>query len=259
MKATLQGFMEYLKNQVGQPYVWGGQHTKLTPKTYIALIDRREERTGGYRGESYAEAAKAFCRRKFAQGEEVLYAYDCSGLGAYYLYNLTRAYKSDVTAHTMYTRCKIAPKDTAPKAGWWVFRLNKKGRATHVGYMVTDSMLIEAKGRRDGVAETPFRPKSWDAWGIPRVFAEEFQGQETPALPSVPTGPEGAREGVEVLGGSVHVRKGDSVKTEVLFTARKGDTFPLLGRGNSGWYKIETDRGTGYISHNPAYTRLVTL
>lgn len=254
-KATLQGFREYLQKQLGQPYVWGGQHTKLTPETYVSRIERMEERTGGYRGETYAQAAKAFCRRRFADGAKVLYAYDCSGLGAYYLHNLTHAYKTDVTANTMYTRCAIAPGDTAPRAGWWVFRLNKKGRATHVGYMVTDSHLIEAKGRRDGVVETPFKAGSWDAWGIPHVFAEEIKSE----LPEVPTGPEGRREGVQVVGGSVHVRRGDSTKTPVLFTAKRGDTFPLLGQGDSGWYRIDTDRGEGYISNKPAYTRLVTL
>lgn len=264
-KATLQGFILYLRKQLGQPYVWGGQHTKLTPETYVSLIDRREERTGGYKGETYAQAAKAFCRKKFAAGSKVLYAYDCSGLGAYYLYNLTHAYRTDVTAHTMYTRCDIAKGDTLPKAGWWVFRLNSKGRATHVGYMVTDTTLIEAKGRRDGVVETMFRKKSWSVWGIPQVFAKEIAALTaptapvTPAVPVTPTAPEGMQEGVEVLGNTVHVRKGDSTKTDVLFTAKKGQTFPLLGYGDSGWYKIQTDKGEGYISNKPAYTRLVTM
>lgn len=264
-KATLQGFMAYLRNQLGQPYVWGGQHTKLTPTTYVSLIDRKEEKTGGYKNETYAQAAKAFCRKKFDSGTKVLYAYDCSGLGAYYLYNLTKAYSTDVTAHTMYTRCDIAPKADLPKAGWWVFRLSRKGRATHVGYMVTDSHLIEAKGRRDGVVETRFQAKSWDAWGIPRVFAKEIaqlnapvpgEVQETPSLPLVP---EGVQEGVEVVGGSVHVRSGDSTNSPVLFTAKRGQTFRLLGYGASGWYQIETELGTGYISNKAAYTRLVTM
>lgn len=261
-KATLQGFMAYLKKQLGQPYVWGGQHTKLTPTTYVSLIDRKEEKTGGYKKETYAQAAKTFCRKKFDSGSKVLYAYDCSGLGAYYLYNLTKAYSTDVTAHTMYTRCDLAKKGELPKAGWWVFRLNKKGRATHVGYMISDSHLIEAKGRRDGVVETRFQAKSWDAWGIPRVFAEEVAALSHPASEEVqplPLTPEGVQEGVEVVGGTVHVRRGDSTSSTVLFTAKRGQVFRLLGYGGSGWYQIETELGTGYISNKPAYTRLVTL
>ena len=92
MQATLSGFIEYLHNQLGEPYVWGGQHTKLTPGNYVSIIDRKEERTGGYRNETYAQAAKTFCKKRFAAGARVLYGYDCSGLGAYYLFNLTRAY-----------------------------------------------------------------------------------------------------------------------------------------------------------------------
>ena len=29
----IKEFIEYLKEQVGQPYLWGGQHTKLTLDT----------------------------------------------------------------------------------------------------------------------------------------------------------------------------------------------------------------------------------
>ena len=28
----LAKFNDYLTDQIGQPYVWGGQHTKLTPE-----------------------------------------------------------------------------------------------------------------------------------------------------------------------------------------------------------------------------------
>lgn len=71
--------------------------------------------------------------------------------------------------------------------------------------------------------------------------------------------PEGVQEGVEVVGGSVHVRSGDSTNSPVLFTAKRGQTFRLLGYGDSGWCQIETELGTGYISNKAAYTRLVTM
>ena len=84
-------FIEYLQEQVGQPYVWGGQHTKLTPENYVRVIERREEGRGKYPdGTTYAQAAIDFCRAKFDEGATVLYAYDCSGLGCYWLYNLAK-------------------------------------------------------------------------------------------------------------------------------------------------------------------------
>lgn len=33
-QVKLSDFIDYLEKQVGQPYLWGGQHTKLTPCTY---------------------------------------------------------------------------------------------------------------------------------------------------------------------------------------------------------------------------------
>lgn len=32
------------------------------PGNYVSIIDRKEERTGGYRNETYAQAAKTFCK-----------------------------------------------------------------------------------------------------------------------------------------------------------------------------------------------------
>ena len=39
-------FIAYLKEQVGQPYVWGGQHTRLTPENYVEVIEKREAGRG---------------------------------------------------------------------------------------------------------------------------------------------------------------------------------------------------------------------
>ena len=251
MERTLNGFIEYLKAQVGEPYLWGGQHTKLTPENYVRVIERKEAGRGGYPdGTSYAQAVIAFCQRKFAAGADVLYAYDCSGLGCYWLCNLTHLYRSDVNANTMMGRCIL--KDEPPKRGWWVFRLSGK-RASHIGYMIDDRYLIEAKGRRYGVVKTRFRAKDWACWGIPKIFEKELTPQPEPE--PQPT-PEPQRQ-VEVLGKSVNVRAGDSKRSPILFTAHRGDRFPLLLTAPSGWYEIETERGAGFITNLPRYTRLV--
>lgn len=242
----LSDFIEYLKEQIGQPYLWGGQHTKLTPDNYVRVIEKKEAGRGGYPdGTSYAQAAIDFCKKKFDAGAAVLYGYDCSGLGCYWLYNLAHLYKGDVNANTMMGRCIL--KDAPPKRGWWVFRLSGR-RAVHVGYMIDDRYLIEAKGRKYGVVKTRFRPKDWDRWGVPKVFANEL----TPEPASQPA-PE---RFVEVIGGSVNVRNADSTKGRILFTANRGDTFPYLGPAPSGWYTIDTKKGVGYITALPRYTRL---
>ena len=48
MEHTVSAFIEYLKEQVGQPYLWGGQHTRLTPENYVRVIERKEAGRGKY-------------------------------------------------------------------------------------------------------------------------------------------------------------------------------------------------------------------
>ena len=252
MKNDLSSFIAYLLAQVGQPYLWGGQHTKLTPENYVRVIERKEAGRGGYPdGTSYAQAVIDFCKKKFDAGAAVLYAYDCSGLGCYWLYNLTHLYKCDVNANTMMGRCLL--KSEPPKKGWWVFRLDGK-RASHIGYMIDDTYLIEAKGRKYGVVKTKFRQKDWACWGIPRVFEEELLPQPEPQPePPVPV----PAQQVEVVGKSVNVRAADSKKGRILFTAHRGDRFPYLCTAPSGWYEIDTKKGQGFITSLPRYTKLI--
>ena len=245
-------FIVYLKEQVGQPYLWGGQHTKLTPANYKAVIHKKEAGRGSYPdGTTYEQAVIDFCEKKFDAGATVLYAYDCSGLGCYWLYDLTHLYKGDVNANTMMGRCIL--KTDPPKKCWWVFRLDGK-RASHIGYMIDDQYLIEAKGRKYGVVKTKFREKDWNKWGIPKVFEKELTPQPEPT-PS-PEPPEPGKK-VEVVGKSVNVRASDSTKGKILFTAHKGDRFPFLSVAPSGWYEIETRKGPGFITDLPRYTKIV--
>ena len=130
-----------------------------------------------------------------------------------------------------------------------MFRLNGK-RASHIGYMIDDEYLIEAKGRKYGVVKTRFREKDWACWGIPRVFENEL----TPAPEPEPEPP--ARQ-VEVLGKSVNVRNRDSKKGKILFTAHRGDRFSFVAVAPSGWYEIDSKKGPGFITNLARYTKLI--
>ena len=234
----LTEFILYLIQQIGMPYLWGGQHTKLTPENYKAVITRKEKTDENRR------KAEAYCEKMFARGYEVLYAYDCSGLGVYWLYNLKHLYKSDVNANTMMGRCKLVT--TPPKRGYWVFKLSGN-RATHVGYMISDTELIEAKGRSYGVCKSTFRERDWSCWGIPKVFESEIID---------PPAPEPVGKYVLVVGGSVNVRTADSKKGRILFTAHKGDKLPYIDTAPSGWYHVRSAKGDGYITNLERYTKL---
>ena len=78
----LTEFILYLTEQIGEPYLWGGQHTELTPNNYIKVITKHEK------NEENRANAIAYCKAKFDAGATVLYAYDCSGLGMWFLFNL---------------------------------------------------------------------------------------------------------------------------------------------------------------------------
>lgn len=249
----LNEFISYLNEQIGQPYLWGGQHTRLTPETYEAIINKREDGRGGYpNGETYAEATIAFCEKKFNAGAEVLYAYDCSGLGCYWIYNLKKLWKSDINANTMMLRCDKV--ETEPHKGYWVFRTDDKGKAVHIGYMIDGEYLVEAKGRRYGVVKTKYNVKDWNVVGIPDVFRDDIVNPEP--QPEPPEPPK-TKKIVAIIGKSVFVRKGDGVLSRIMFTAHKGNHFELIDIAESGWYHIETHKGDGYITNKPKYTKLV--
>ena len=64
---------------------------------------------------------------------------------------------------------------------------------------------------------------------------------------------------VLVIGRSVNVRDSDSKAGKVLFTAHKGNRFNLTDFAPSGWYRIETYKGGGYISNRADLTCLLTV
>lgn len=235
----LAAFLGYLAEQIGQPYLWGGQHTKLTPQNYLSVIKRKETSAAN------EAAAVAYCKKQFDNGATVLYAYDCSGLGLYWLYNLQRVISSDTTANGMLGFCDRAAE---PKKGFWVFRTDSSGKATHIGYMVSDSEVIHAKGRAFGVIKEKYSPTYWHLVGKPRCF-DFSEPAPTPIT----------RKYVKVVGGSVRVRDGNGTKFDVLGTAHRGDELPCYGQAEHDpyWYEVDFKGRRGFISCNQKYTELV--
>ena len=253
----LSEFIQYLTDQIGQPYLWGGQHTELTPENYVAIIHKREDGRGKYAdGTTYADASIAYCRKLFNSGATVLFAYDCSGLGMWFLHDLKHIYP-DLTADSMMHKCEGVTRQGEPKRGWWVFRLTK-GRATHIGYMVSDTELIEAKGRKFGVVKSKWKKSDWSQWGIPKCMYDEIVNPPEPQPEPQPEPPQPElKKYVEVIGKSVRVRSKDSILGKTLFIAHKGERYELIDIAPSGWYQIVTEYPESYITNKPKYTRLV--
>lgn len=234
----LTEFILYLEAQIGEPYVWGGQHTRLTPDNYVAVITKMEKDA------TNRTAAIGYCESLFRAGVTELFAYDCSGLGMWWLFNVKRVFDHDMTADSMMRKCEIV--DVA-KRGYWVFRTNENGKATHIGYMVSDTELIEAKGRKYGVTRTKYKSSAWNVIGKPKCF--DFGPEPTP---------EPAAWYVLVKGGSVRVREGGGIMNKCIGIAHRNDRLPYLGTDEkSGWYKVDFYGSIGYITNKPKYTEVV--
>lgn len=265
----LNEFIAYLLEQVANHsiYVWGAQGQKA-PTVCEAWIRRREQDTGGekingkYR--TYADIAVDFWKKQVASGYgNVLRAFDCSGLVVLWLlaHNLI---DHDMTANGLHGLCKPT---TERRAGYWVFRISN-GRATHIGVLIDENTVVEARGRAYGVVKREYREKEWHAIGIPRVFdfSESIPEPEpvpapepTPAPYPEPT----QTKYVRVRGKktrTVHIRTAPNVTGEKIATAHGGDTFPLLGIAETEphWYNIEYNgRTDAWITNKPSYTEVI--
>lgn len=234
-KVDLSEFNSYLNDQLCQPYLWGGQHTKLTPQNYVSVITRKETSA-----ENIEKAIK-YCEKMFAQGYDVLYAYDCSGLGMYYLQNVTHVFPNDLNANGMMGKCDVA---ASARNGYWVFRTNESGRAIHIGYMISDTELIEAKGRAYGVCKTKYKPSAWNVIGKPRCI--DFDEEPEPTAYEIK------------VKGSVRVRDGNGVTHKKIATV-KNCRLPYIGQDTEhpNWYITIVNGQQGWITSNPRYTEIV--
>lgn len=165
---NLRDFINYLQRQVDNHsiYVWGAQG-QTTPEITEAWIRSRET------SEANANRAIVFCKKQVDAGfGDVLRAFDCSGLGMYWLQNVKGMLRYDLSAHGMYNKCEKLTKDRL-RVGDFVFKLDKTGHATHIGYVVdTDLNVIEAKGRDAGVVKLPLSGNSWNGFGRPPFWTE---------------------------------------------------------------------------------------
>jgi len=237
-KVKLSEFNTYLNEQIGQPYVWGAQHLKLTESDYISIITRKES------DPTYRASAIAYCKKLFDCGATVLYAYDCSGLGMYYLQNVKKVYSHDLSANGMMGQCELT--ESEPKCGYWLFRVNEDGKATHIGYMVSDTELVEARGRAYGVVRRRYVKRDWHKVGKPKCVEWDEPKPST-------------HEYVKVRGGSVRVRSGNGTMFPSIGTAHRGDLLPCYGQADADpyWYEVDFNGKRGYISCNKRYTEIV--
>lgn len=222
-------------------YVWGGSG-QLCCEVSEAWIRRQEARNeGGKHADDAVEAWEAVMASPY---RDVARVFDCSGYVSWCLIQ-AGALKHRTDCDGLFARCTEV---YTPEDGCLLFRVNPKKPSdeTHVGLYFAGKQY-HAKGRKYGVVCEHYNGREWQriAW---------FKALKPDPQPDPKPEPTGAN--VEVVGKSVNVRTGDNKKTKILFTAHKGDTFPLLGVAETGWYNIETKKGPGYITNLPRYTKV---
>ncbi len=171
MAATLNDFISYLENEVknGSVYVLGAQG-QVYPFSDDWLMQREHDDVHN------VSRVKNTVEKRIADGYNTanIRAFDCSGLGMYWLQNLQKLLLSDLNANGMKGQCANLNKDEL-KRGDWVFMVDG-GRATHIGYIVNDDLdVIEARGRDYGVVKTKLKDRKWNAYGRPNMFKAEIE------------------------------------------------------------------------------------
>lgn len=147
-------FINFLKTEVenGSIYVWGAQGEKDISEGWIR---RRETSTRN------ADRAIKLWLSRVAIGLKSIRAFDCSGLILYYL-NREGLYKYDMSANGLLAKsAKLKREDL--KQGDLVFRHNGL-KAHHVGVYIGNGMVIEAKGRDDGVVMRDINASGTSYW-----------------------------------------------------------------------------------------------
>ena len=163
----LKAFIEYLLEQwkTHSIYVWGGQGESGSTITE-AWIRKMENSTEN------ANRAIAYWKKQCDAGyKDKLKAFDCSGLGVYFLLN-NKLISSDTTADGLMRKCKSISKSEL-RVGDFVFKTNTSGKATHIGYVVDNGLnVIEARGRDVGVVKAPLTDGGWNAYGRPTYWTD---------------------------------------------------------------------------------------
>lgn len=157
--AKIDKAIKYVNDQVAAHsiYVWGGQGEKVATLTARKLAAMENSPDNAARVEKFIYEHQL----DFTDESK---CFDCSGLICKALEAAGIVPKGfDTTADGLYRKAvKVKLQDAVP--GDLVFRIIN-GKATHVGMIVSDSMIGEARGRNYGVCYTLRKGGSWDKAG----------------------------------------------------------------------------------------------
>ena len=173
-KLEVKDFTKWLKEQVGNCYLWGGQGESVYDlvRTLAKKNNQSNENT---------EKMLAYMKRN---GARDIKFYDCSGLGVTYLL-ANKAITSDMTAAMLYDKCTPI-KDNEVTEGCWAFLKNTSGKIYHIGYVVDNDMVIHAFNQEKGIIMEKRSVRKW-IYAKP-TFAFAFENAQKPNLDTLNIG-----------------------------------------------------------------------
>ncbi|MBQ2985696.1 MAG: C40 family peptidase [Clostridia bacterium] len=215
-----QKFIDYLHAQVGCIYVWGAQGEKDITEAWI----RKKETS-----DVNAKRAISLWKKRIAQGMENIAAYDCSGLIMRFLID-EGLYKSDMSSRGLYSAAQKLDRRTELMPGDLVFRHNGE-RIHHVGVFVGNGMVIESKGRDDGVVLRLMDASGksyWNRYGRLSVITDDESRPEQ----DIPYYPD-----MYYYSGATYVNLRTEPNGDIIGRVNRGDKVLVLA-DRDGWAEV---------------------
>lgn len=251
MNETLTKILNFCELEVdnGSIYVWAASGQRGTSVTEAWIRGKEARNNGG----ANADRAVRMWKKRMAAGNKLFKVFDCSGYASAALV-AGGVFKGRRDCDGLWSLCDRLSK---PVNGALLFRVSSSNSEdeTHVG-LYFNGYQYHAKGRDDGVVKEKYSAKYWAKIGWFKAIPKDAENEiSEPVISTLTVKP----PYVLVLGKSVNVRNGGSVKYDVAGTAHMGDKLPYFYRdGEVGWYVVEFEGMTAFISDGPKYTRLVT-
>lgn len=172
-KLVVTDFTKWLKEQVGNAYMWGGQNESV-----YELVKELAKK----KGQSNSSTDKMLSYMKRYGARDIKF-FDCSGLGVTYLLE-KKAITSDMTASMLYQKCTPI-KENEVVEGCWCFLKNSNG-IYHIGYIVDNDMVVHAYNQEKGVIMEKRTARKW-IYARPD-FAFAFEKQQNAPVSTLNVG-----------------------------------------------------------------------
>jgi hypothetical protein len=167
----MKPYFDYLDTQVKNKsiYCLGGQGEIVGKMTVDFICSNESSLANAAR--VLKHIANVITDKEFKRNIAMIF--DCSGLGSYW-FQKEKVYTYDHTANAMYKETVPIPVDKR-QPGDFVFGHFSNGKAGHVGYLEDGDMVVEAKGRDDGVVKRKFEEGAWTKVGRPDFWAYKMK------------------------------------------------------------------------------------